>query len=203
MKKKNLLLGGGIVIAVALVGLVIWNGTSQQTENELPPESILIPVTSAPAVNAPEISPNPVLPSADQPTVNSESTNTTPAPAVVSETKTEPAPSDTPVLQPEKENRHVQVQLTKPEKTTKPTEPPKPKIKEPESEQSPAAPPQYEEKETQPNKETATTPKAGDKNSKGQVYVPGFGWVEDQGGGTQEIETGSDGDLNKQVGSMD
>ncbi|MNO15957.1 hypothetical protein D3C76_56290 [compost metagenome] len=203
MKKKSLLLIGGIVIAVALTGWVIWNGASQQTEDELPPDSVVIPVTSPPAVNTPEISPSPVLPSADQPTVNSESTNTTSTSDIASETKTEPAPSDTPVLQPEKENKHVEVQLTKPEKTTKPTEPPKPKVKEPEKEQSPAASPEYEEKETHPNKETAATPKAGDKNSKGQVYVPGFGWVEDQGGGTQEIETGSDGDLNKQVGDMD
>lgn len=200
-----MLLVGGIVIAVALVGLVIWKGTSQQTENELPPDSIVIPVTSAPAVNAPEISPSPILPSADQPTVNSESTNTTPTPAVSSETKTEPTPSGTPVLQPEKENKHVEVQLTKPEKTTKPTEPPKPKIKEPESEQSPAAPPQYEEKETHPNKETAAIPKAGGKNSNGQVYVPGFGWIEDQGGGTQETVVGSEGDelTGNKVGTMD
>lgn len=28
---------------------------------------------------------------------------------------------------------------------------------------------------------SSTTPKAGDKNSKGQVWVPGFGWVDDSG----------------------
>lgn len=202
MKKKSWLLVGGIVIVVALGGWTIWNGTSQQTGDEIQPDPVVTPATSTtPAVKAPEISPSPAAPS-DHPGVDSEHPNSTSSPAVVSETKPEPTPTETPVLQPEKENKHVEVPLTKPEKTTEPTEPPKPKVKEPEKEQSPAAPPEYEEKETQPNKETAT-PKAGDKNSKGQVYVPGFGWVEDQGGGTKEIETGSDGDINKQVGNMD
>lgn len=204
MKKKNWLLVGGIVIVVALGGWTIWSGTAQQTEDKSPADSVVTPATSiTPAVKAPEISLSPVMPSSNQPTVGSESTNDTSAPAIASEIKPEPTPSETPVLQPEKENKHIEVPLTKPEKTTKSTEPPKPKVKEPEKVQSPAAPPEYEELETQPNKETATKPKAGDKNSKDQVYVPGFGWVEDEGGGTQEIETGHDGDINKQVGNMD
>ncbi|MNW36550.1 hypothetical protein D3C74_135630 [compost metagenome] len=204
MKKKSWLLVGGIVIVVALGGWTIWNGTSQQTGDEIQLDPVVTPATSTtpPAVKALEISPSPAAPSG-HPSVDSEHPNSTSSPSVVSETKPDPTPTETPVLQPEKEKKHVEVPLTKPEKTTEPTEPPKPKVKEPEKEQSPAAPPEYEEKETQPNKETATTPKAGDKNSKDQVYVPGFGWVEDQGGGTKEIETGSDGDINKQVGNMD
>ncbi len=46
-------------------------------------------------------------------------------------------------------------------------------------------------------------PKAGDKNEKGQIWFPGFGWIDDEGGGSQGEEVGSDGDINKQVGSMD
>ncbi|MGG4220608.1 DUF6550 family protein [Paenibacillus jamilae] len=205
MKKKSWLLVGGIVIVVALGGWTIWNGTSQQTGDEIQPDPVVTPTTSTtPAVKAPEISPSPAAPS-DHPGVDSEHPNPTSSPAVVSETKPEPTPSETPVLQPEKEKKHVEVPLTKPEKTTQPTEPPKPKVKEPEKEQSPAAPPDYEEKETQPNKETTTTPKAGDKNSKGQVYVPGFGWVDDQGGGTQETVVGKEGDelTGNKVGTMD
>ncbi|MEK4454037.1 DUF6550 family protein [Paenibacillus sp. FSL L8-0506] len=206
MKKKNWLFVGGIVIVVALGGWTIWSGTAQQTEDEIPADSVVTPATSIPpAVKAPEILPSPVTSSSDQPTVDSESTNTNSTPAIASETKPEPTPSETPVLQPEKENKHVEVPLTKPEKTTKPTEPPKPKIKEPEAAQSSAAPPEYEEKETQPHKETATNPQAGDKNSKGQVYVPGFGWLEDQGGGTQETVVGNEGDelTGNKVGTMD
>ena len=49
---------------------------------------------------------------------------------------------------------------------------------------------------TKPNE-----PKGGDKNSKGEVYVPGFGWVKESGGEGKAVD--SDGDINKQVGTMD
>lgn len=44
-------------------------------------------------------------------------------------------------------------------------------------------------------------PQAGDKNEKGQVWFPGFGWVDDDGANTENIGD-SDGDLDKQVGIM-
>lgn len=109
--------------------------------------------------------------------------------------------SDPPVLQPEKEVTDVEVPITKPTATPKPTEPPKPKPKETDQPQSPDTPPTYEEKETQPNKQQ-NEPNAGDKNSSGKVFVPGFGWVE-QGGPSQGSKSESDGDWNKQVGTMD
>ena len=58
------------------------------------------------------------------------------------------------------------------------------------------------EKVTKPgNSTTPSTPKAGDKKD-GKIYFPGFGWVDD-GGANQGSTVGSDGDINKQVGSMD
>lgn len=39
-----------------------------------------------------------------------------------------------------------------------------------------AEPPKSTPKPTQPD-----TPKSGDRNDKGEIYVPGFGWVEDSG----------------------
>lgn len=46
----------------------------------------------------------------------------------------------------------------------------------------------------------ATEP-AGEAQKEGQVYVPGFGWVDPVG---TTVEAGdSDGDINKQIGSMD
>ncbi|WP_411830149.1 DUF6550 family protein [Paenibacillus sonchi] len=113
----------------------------------------------------------------------------------------QPTLSETPVLQPEKGQKNIEVPITQPAKTQKPTQPPKPKVKASTKPQSPASTPAYEEKTTQPNKQK-DEPKAGAKNNDGKVYVPGFGWVEDQGdnkGNTSE----SDGDWNKQVGSMD
>lgn len=43
----------------------------------------------------------------------------------------------------------------------------------------------------------------GDKNDKGQIYIDGFGWVKDEGGGGKGTAVDSNGDINKQVGSMD
>lgn len=37
----------------------------------------------------------------------------------------------------------------------------------------------------------------------GEIYVPGFGWIEDEGGGGEGIEIDGDGDINKPVGIMD
>ncbi|ACL77068.1 DUF6550 family protein [Ruminiclostridium cellulolyticum] len=47
-----------------------------------------------------------------------------------------------------------------------------------------------------------TEPKGGEKRD-GKIYVPGFGWVKDNGGGVHQEIVGSDGDINKQVGTMD
>lgn len=60
--------------------------------------------------------------------------------------------------------------------------------------------PAYSEKETSPQ---TTEPSAGETNSKGQIYIPGFGWTDNQGGGSQGTNVTSDGDINKQVGTMD
>lgn len=112
--------------------------------------------------------------------------------------------SEPPMLQPEREVTDVVVPITEPTPTPKPTELPKPKPKETDKPQSPDTPPKYEEKEVQPNK-PKNEPQAGDKNESGKVFVPGFGWVEDQGGGTQETTVGKQGDqlTGNKVGSMD
>jgi len=51
---------------------------------------------------------------------------------------------------------------------------------------------------------SSSTPKSGDKNDKGQVYVPGFGWVDDEGE-NKGTQVGNDDDelTGNKVGSMD
>lgn len=44
-------------------------------------------------------------------------------------------------------------------------------------------------------------PQGGDVNSKGETYLPGFGWIENSGE-NQGVIGESDGDINKQVGIM-
>lgn len=43
----------------------------------------------------------------------------------------------------------------------------------------------------------------GGETKDGKIYVPGFGWIEDHGGGGEGTVGDSDGDINKQVGIMD
>lgn len=49
--------------------------------------------------------------------------------------------------------------------------------------------------------EVPLTETPGEAPKEGQVYVPGFGWVDPSGSTGEYVD--SDGDINKQVGSMD
>lgn len=81
----------------------------------------------------------------------------------------------------------------------KPTEPPKEVLTD--SSKTPDGQ-EVDENKKPVNPESSDTPKSGDKKD-GKIYVPGFGWVEDNDGGVQQNDVGSDGDINKQVGNMD
>lgn len=54
------------------------------------------------------------------------------------------------------------------------------------------------------NTTSADTPKSGDKKD-GKIYVPGFGWIDDNGGGGSGTTVGNPGDelTGNKVGSMD
>lgn len=75
--------------------------------------------------------------------------------------------------------------------------PPKPVPKDSTTEKSKQ--PTYNEKDVDLEK---SQPKMGDKNDKGQIYIEGFGWVKDEGGGSKGTKVHSDGDINKQIGKM-
>jgi len=69
---------------------------------------------------------------------------------------------------------------------TKPPEPPQEAktdpSKTPDGEKVEKVTPTEHDKVTKPeNNTSSSTPKAGDKNDKGQVWVPGFGWVDNSG----------------------
>lgn len=81
---------------------------------------------------------------------------------------------------------------------------PKPQV--PEEATPPAREPEPQEVEPGHEEDVQPTakpeePQGGSTNDQGQVYVPGFGYVE-TGGGVTEIPAHSDGDWNKQVGTM-
>ena len=83
----------------------------------------------------------------------------------------------------------------------KSAEPEKPVVKDAGALKNPDTPPVYDKEQTTVEKKSSE-PKSGDKKD-GQVYIPGFGWVKDEGGGSQGKVGKSDGDINKQVGIMD
>ncbi|WP_052769864.1 DUF6550 family protein [Paenibacillus sp. IHB B 3415] len=190
MKRKIWAFAGGIVI----IGLIAtWAAWPHQDSSQITDPAKTITSAIPSKINVSEIEPSP--------TNSLQNPSPSHSPISVDEITPQPNISETPILQPEKEKKNVEVPITQPAKTPKPTQPPKPKVKASTKPQSPASTPAYEEKTIQPNKQK-DEPKAGAKNNDGKVFVPGFGWVEDQGdnkGNTSE----SDGDWNKQVGSMD
>ena len=66
----------------------------------------------------------------------------------------------------------------------------KDKVQDHDKVETPVAPPK-----------TDNQPQGGDVNSKGETYLPGFGWIQNSGE-NQGIVGESDGDINKQVGTM-
>ena len=76
----------------------------------------------------------------------------------------------------------------------------KPEVKDTDATENPEQPPQYEPEVTKPEQKPEE-PAGGSTNDSGQVFVPGYGYV-DQPGAPQGESAGSDGDWNKQIGDM-
>lgn len=116
-------------------------------------------------------------------------------PTISPSSKTDAAPD---VIDPSKSDTDITVPLTDP--TEKPPEA-NPDKHEKGSENKPPKPSTTPPPASKPATPKSSEPQSGDTNSKGQVWVPGFGWVT-PGSGNQGGETGSDGDINKPVGDM-
>jgi biopolymer transport protein ExbD len=69
---------------------------------------------------------------------------------------------------------------------------------------NPSKPPSSAGSTSSSKESTSSTPKAGDTQN-GKVYVPGFGWVTNNGGGGSGTTVGSSGDqlTGNKVGQMD
>lgn len=88
----------------------------------------------------------------------------------------------------------------KKENTVVKPEPPKEKPKTQDDTTNKSKVPTYTENEVKPKSQN--TNNGGETNDKGQVYFPGFGWV-DKGSTNKSKTITSSGDINKQVGKMD
>ena len=98
-------------------------------------------------------------------------------------------------------NKQQDVEVPITQTPEKPAEPEKPVVKDEEATKNPDTPPAYDKEQTTVEPKSSE-PKSGDKKD-GKVYIPGFGWVKDEGGGSKGEVIGSDGDINKAVGIMD
>ncbi|KFN12379.1 hypothetical protein P4H94_26890 [Paenibacillus macerans] len=191
MKRKVWLVTGGIVVlgAIGIWAMGLSSDKPVQTE----------PVTNA--TPSPSV-PTPIVIPEDS-TSNSPETEQPSSLPKVSDVKPEQEPTitESPILQPEKGPQHIEVPITEPESTPKPTKPPKSKPQTTDKPQSPVSPSKNDDQETKPSK-PKEEPKVGEQNSSGKVYFPGFGWVE-KGEPNQGSKSESDGDWDKQVGTMD
>ena len=103
------------------------------------------------------------------------------------------------VIDPE-ENTEVTVNITEPEQRPEPPEPPV--VTEPEILKNSDVKPTYEEKKTTVNPDS-DRPKNGERKD-GMIYIYGFGWIVDEGGGSAGQKVGNDGDTltGNKVGEM-
>ncbi|MDT3698099.1 MAG: DUF6550 family protein [Thermincola sp.] len=100
---------------------------------------------------------------------------------------------DTPVAEPKtvEENGPTKNEVIKAEEKTQPSAPSKQASPPVETSKSSAQP--------------SSSQKSGDRaiiDGKPHIWVPGFGWIEDHGGGSIGITIDGEGDINKQVGVM-
>lgn len=176
--KKWLTVAGCLVACAVLVGL-IGNQfkTEPLTDEPLPSQSSQ---PSDVTVNAPDTEKEPVV---TLPEIPAEKPNTDNG-AVSSGTEQTIQPDP---VKPE----YTEDQLKDDTKTPdgKPVTTPPPAVDHDKVEQ-PTEPPKQDNQ-----------PQGGDVNSKGETYLPGFGWIANSGE-NQGVVGESDGDINKQVGIM-
>lgn len=105
--------------------------------------------------------------------------------------------------QTDKEEQKLQEEVTKPEEV--PEEVLHDPTRKPDGEMVEKEPvPEEHEEGTRPEEPVVPegTPQAGD-TSGGQIYIPGFGWVENQGGGASGSTAGDMYENGNKIGSMD
>lgn len=109
------------------------------------------------------------------------------------------APPEIPKEQPSTEQT-IQGDVSKPEYTNEQL---KDDTKTPDGKPVTAPPPVVDHDKVEKPKEPPKPdiPQGGD-TSNGKIYVPGFGWIENEGGGGEGVVGKSDGDINKPVGIM-
>lgn len=194
--KRNLvLLGGGVVCVALLIGIGMRFQAPPSKEDVLPPASS----------SAPEANPQPI--DASNPTVNPQPTDATklsvnPQPIDVNgagggSPQDKESSGSAPASQIPDQTDQMEQQI-QPD-VVKPTPPPKDAL--PEDGSTPEIVDHDAVTTPPPDSTTSGEPQHGDTKD-GKIYVDGFGWI-DAIGDSQGTVVDGEGDINKQVGTMD
>lgn len=174
-KKRLTVAGLGVVCVVLVIAI------ASQFKTEAPKDVTVQPSSSVSDAVNPSIPP---AESSKAPEVNAQPIN----PAAASAQSTDTGDSTG-------TEQSIQAEVTKP------SEPPKEVLTDPSK--TPDGE-KVDEAKKPANSTSSSTPKAGDKNEKGQIWFPGFGWVDDEGANTGTQVGNDDDDLTgNKVGSMD
>lgn len=186
-KKRFTIAGLGVVCVVLVIAIAM------QFKTEKPKEALFQPsYTVSGAVSPSELIPEP---SADP----IKTQGVTVPPINPAEASSKPADTGDSTGT----EQSIQAEVTKP--TQPPQEVKTDPSKTPDGEKVDAVKPVDHDKVTKPASSTSPSePKSGDKKD-GKIYVPGFGWIEDNGGGGSGTTVGNSGDelTGNKVGSMD
>ena len=164
-KKKGLLIFGLSVICVALAVGVFMLGRPPKGEDELYDmgdiyADVTVTDISEDVAETPDINPSDI--ESDE-LLNDEDGDD----IMLTVIPEEPAPPELPDTahrddeNPDPEEIPTDIALTNPDKKPDVTPPP-----------------------VEPDKPKSDEPKSGDTNDNGEIYIPGFGWVKNEGGGT-------------------
>ncbi len=187
--KKRIILAGLGIVSIALVIAI-----ASQFKTEVPRDAEIL---ATPAVSR-EVTPSVSVPpssaeTTNAPTVSAKPIEPTDTPAVIEGADTGKSTGT---------EQSIQAEPTKP---PVPTDPPKSKTEtsSPPKETVTKEPSKAAEHKTEDKVKTTTQAPTNGEKKDGKIYVPGFGWIEDEGGGVEQSVIDGEGDINKQVGEMD
>ena len=190
MKKFNIIFKDKpaiIIIAIVIIGFIAVLIYSNINKPETYTDAVIAEPSTQQTTSAIEVQ-EPVI---TKPEVQMDTETVTIAPT--QDASVDTAPTESAVIA-------TSIQEGQPKADITATPPPKPVAKDNVTDKNKK--PTYTEQDTKPQQ---SQPQMGDKNDKGQIYVDGFGWVKDEGGGGKGTSVGNEGDqlTGNKVGIMD
>lgn len=185
-KKRLALAGLGIVCVILVIAI------TSQFKAEIPKETEVQPSTAVTISETPSVSIH----------TETEAPTSVPEVSVQPITPTESASQTTDTGDSNGTEQSIQAEVTKP---AEPSEEAKTNPKKtPDGQTVTKSDDNTSSSNSSEPSSSSSTPKSGDKKD-GKIYVPGFGWVEDNGGGGSGSTVGNTDDelTGNKVGSMD